>query len=132
MYVHVILTLTAVCIYVHVYLHVHVHIYIHTSTCTCTCMYNIVLPCTIGGYDVIYCIIMIEVKWLEGIKYKVSHVFVHICFKYTTIKVIYSSTTIHHLYINEHMGVQMDTWVYKWTYGCINGHMGVQMDTWVY
>ena len=138
MYVHEFIY-RAVCI--HVYLHVHVHIYAYTyvhvhvnihvytalymnsytAVCMhvylhvhvlCLCMYNMVLPCTIRWYDVIYCIIVIEVKWLEGIKYKVSHVLVHVCFKYTTIKVIYSSTTVHYLYNNGHMGVLMDIWVY--------------------
>ncbi len=56
------------------------------------------VPWSFLWYEVVDRLVMEEVKGLEGIEYEVTHVLVHISPEDSTIEIINSPTTIHHLH----------------------------------
>lgn len=60
---------------------------------------DIVVTRPVFRYFVVHLLVNVEVEWLESVKDKVSHVFVHVCPKDTSIEVIDGTTSVHHLQI---------------------------------
>ena len=52
---------------------------------------------SVVGHIVVDSVVDVKVKWLEGVKEEVSHVFVHVSVNNTTIKVVDDATSVHHL-----------------------------------
>ena len=68
----------------------------HGPACTCTCVL------TILGYTVVHFLVVVEMKWLKRVEYEVAHVLIHVGLQDSTVKVIYCTSSVHHL----HTGAQ--------------------------
>ena len=64
---------------------------------TAALLTNVVISGSVLWNPVVHCFIDIEMERLECIKDEVSHILIHVCPKYTSVKVINSSATVHHL-----------------------------------
>lgn len=58
---------------------------------------QVLVPSAVWRNEIVHFIILVEVKRLEGVKYEISHVLVHVGLEHTSIKVIDGSSSIHNL-----------------------------------
>ena len=59
----------------------------------------LVVPGSIRRYYIVHCAVMVEVERLKCVEYEVAHILIHVRLKDSSIKIINSSTTVHHLMI---------------------------------
>ena len=58
---------------------------------------NVGVTLPVLGYLVVNILVVVEVERLESIKDEVAHVFVHVRPQDTTVKIVNSTASIHHL-----------------------------------